>query len=74
MHISFGNWICRHSGKDKGRNRDQGHPEARALPEKVEMKMEDKYHPDIGFVKGNSNLTDIINGNRLDEYILYFLV
>ena len=29
---------------------------------------------DIEFVRGNPNLTDMINGNRLDEYILYLLV
>ena len=29
---------------------------------------------DTEFVRGNPNFTDMINGNRLDEYILYFLV
>ena len=29
---------------------------------------------DTGFVKDNPNLNDMINGNRLDVYILYFLV
>ena len=28
---------------------------------------------DIGFERGNPNLTDMINENRLDKYILYFL-
>ena len=29
---------------------------------------------DTEFIWGNPNLTDIINGNRLDKCILYFLV
>lgn len=29
---------------------------------------------DIGFVRGSPNLADMINGNRLDAYIFYFLV
>ena len=33
-----------------------------------------KIRIDTRFIKGNPNLTDMINGNRLDEYILYLLV
>ena len=36
--------------------------------------MMSNYPTDTRFIRGNPNLTDIINENRLDEYILYFLV
>ena len=33
VHISHKNWICRHSWRGRGRDRKQGHPDARALLE-----------------------------------------
>ena len=40
VHISQGNWICRHNRRGRDRDRDQGHPEVRALPEEVEIVIE----------------------------------
>jgi len=33
IHISRGNWICRHGRRARDKDKDQGHPEARASPE-----------------------------------------
>ena len=45
MHISWGNWICRHNRR--GRDRDQGYPEEKASPEKVEIEMEAEYYLEV---------------------------
>ena len=37
---------CRCDREGRDRYKDQGHPEVRASLEQVEMKMEDKYHPE----------------------------
>ena len=40
VHISQGNWTCKHSRRGRDRDRDQGHPEARALLKQVKIEME----------------------------------
>jgi len=37
VHISQGNWICKHNGSGRFRDRDKGHPESRASPKQVEL-------------------------------------
>ena len=39
VHISWGNWISRHSRKGRDKDRDQGHLRARASLEQVEIEM-----------------------------------
>ena len=40
VHICWMNWICRHNRRGRDKDRDQGHPEARASPEKVKIEIE----------------------------------